>query len=88
MTGIILCMGRVAGETAPILYTAAVFLQPFQPLPLLDQPIQTLSYHIYMLSMSIYGGRPMAGGSSLVLLIMVMILFLIASWIRTKMKYK
>lgn len=88
MTGIILSMGRVAGETAPILYTAAVFLQPFQSLPLLDQPIQTLSYHIYMLSMSIYGGRPMAGGSSLVLLVMVMILFFLASWIRTKMKYK
>jgi phosphate transport system permease protein len=86
LTGVILSMGRIAGETAPILYTAAVFLQPFQPMPLLNQPVQTLSYHIYMLSMSIYGGRAMAGGTALVLLIMVMLLFITASFIRTKMR--
>ena len=45
LTGIILSMGRAAGETAPIMFTAAVALGPI-PESIL-QPTRTLSYGSY-----------------------------------------
>jgi len=45
LTGIILSMGRAAGETAPILFTAAVAVGPIPTN--LTQPTRTLSYASY-----------------------------------------
>ena len=48
VTGIILGMSRVAGETAAILFTCSVFLMkglPSTPL----QPVMVLTYHLYTL---------------------------------------
>lgn len=45
LTGVILCLSRVAGETAPVLFTGAVAMGPL-PRSILD-PTRTLSYGIY-----------------------------------------
>ncbi|MBD3350888.1 MAG: phosphate ABC transporter permease PstA, partial [Candidatus Lokiarchaeota archaeon] len=91
ITGIILSMGRIAGETAPILYTAANFRQNLELLPDLNNTIQILSYHIYRLRDS-YGDAEirseMAAAASFVLLLLVMGLFLIASWVRKRSEKK
>lgn len=48
LTGVILSMSRAAGETAPLLFTAAIFVGPV-PASLLDQT-RTLSYGGYFLA--------------------------------------
>lgn len=48
LTGMILSIGRVAGETAPILFTAAVFYQKGYPKSIFS-PVMALPYHIYAL---------------------------------------
>ncbi len=49
VTGSVLGIGRAAGETAPILLTAAVFYQPRLPESLMD-PVMALPYHLYVLA--------------------------------------
>lgn len=46
VTGSILGLARAAGETAPILFTAAVFMSPQLPRSPLDR-VMALPYHIY-----------------------------------------
>jgi len=46
VTGSILGLARAAGETAPILFTAAVFMSPATPTSPLDRTM-ALPYHIY-----------------------------------------
>jgi phosphate transport system permease protein len=51
LTGTIISMGRAAGETAPIIFTAAVSLgTPLSPLQALSQPTPALPWSIYVLS--------------------------------------
>ncbi len=48
LTGIVISMGRAAGETAPIIFTAAVSVgQPLRVLDTLTQPTPALSWNIY-----------------------------------------
>ncbi len=49
LTGIILQVSRAAGETAPILFTGAVFFLPFLPTSPFDQTM-ALALHLYTLS--------------------------------------
>nr|WP_307775873.1 phosphate ABC transporter permease PstA [uncultured Cetobacterium sp.] len=49
VTGIILSISRAAGETAPILFTAAAFYLPFLPVSIFDQ-VMALPYHLYVIS--------------------------------------
>lgn len=49
LTGIILSVSRAAGETAPIMFTAAAFYLPFLPESLSDQ-VMALPYHLYVIS--------------------------------------
>ena len=44
-TGVILSISRAAGETAPILFTAAAFYLPFLPQSIFDQ-VMALPYHL------------------------------------------
>ena len=54
LTGAILSIGRVAGETAPILFTVAAFYLPNLPHSLSDQAM-ALPYHLYIISTQIPG---------------------------------
>jgi phosphate transport system permease protein len=50
LTGIVISMGRAAGETAPIIFTAAVSVgRALRPLETLTQPTPALSWNIYNL---------------------------------------
>lgn len=49
LTGVILEVSRVAGETAPIMFTGAVFFLPFLPNGVFDQTM-ALSLHLFVVS--------------------------------------
>ena len=74
VTGSVLGIGRAAGETAPILLTAAVFYQPRLPRSLMD-PVMALPYHLYVLATQHPAAAKvlsMQYGTALVLLILVL----------------
>jgi phosphate transport system permease protein len=51
LTGIVISMGRAAGETAPIIFTAAVSVgEPLKLWQTLSQPTPALSWNVYNLS--------------------------------------
>lgn len=84
ITGLILSIGRVSGETAPILFTVAAYFLPKLPHSLHDQ-VMALPYHLYVLATSgtnIEEARPVAFGTALVLILIVLITNLIANGIR------
>jgi phosphate transport system permease protein len=92
ITGFILSIGRVSGETAPILFTVAAYFLPRLPHSLHDQ-VMALPYHLYVLATSgtnIDEARPVAFGTALVLITIVLITNLIANAIRAYFnnKYK
>jgi phosphate transport system permease protein len=82
ITGIILGVERAAGETAPILFTAAAFFLPRLPGSVFDQTM-ALPYHLYVISTQV-PGMPIQiqYGTALVLLVFVLSLNLIATLIR------
>ncbi len=84
ITGLILSIGRVSGETAPILFTVAAYFLPKLPTSIFDQAM-ALPYHLYVLSTSgtnIEATRPIAYGTALVLIIIVLIANLLANGLR------
>jgi len=88
LTGAILGIGRAAGETAPILFTAATFYQRRLPHSVLDE-VMALPYHIYALMTE--GTKPefqvpIAYGTALVLLSLVLSINLVAIIIRTRIR--
>lgn len=92
LTGFILSIGRVSGETAPILFTVAAYFLPKLPTSVFDQ-VMALPYHLYVISTSgtkIEESRHMAYGTALVLILIVLLLNLVANFIRKYLskKYK
>jgi phosphate transport system permease protein len=88
LTGSILSVGRVAGETAPILFTAAAYFLPRLPHGLKDQ-VMALPYHLYVLATSgtqIEKSRPIAYGTAVVLLFLVLGMNLIAVLLRHRFR--
>ncbi len=84
ITGLILSIGRVSGETAPILFTVAAYFLPKLPTSIFDQ-VMALPYHLYVVSTSgtkIQESRDMAYGTALVLVLIVLVLNLIANALR------
>ena len=84
ITGVILSIGRVSGETAPILFTVAAYFLPRLPNSIFDQ-VMALPYHLYVIITSgtnIEESRPMAYGTALVLITIVLIMNLIANALR------
>ena len=84
ITGLILSLGRVSGETAPILFTCAAYFFPQLPSSLLDQ-CMALPYHLYVISTSgtdIEAQQPIAYGTALVLIIIVLAINLLAGLLR------
>lgn len=84
ITGLILSIGRVSGETAPILFTVAAYFLPKLPESIFDQ-VMVLPYHLYVLATSgtdIEASRPMAYGTALVLIIIVLMMNITATLFR------
>ncbi len=74
LTGSILGVGRAAGETAAIMFTAAVFYTPKMPTSIFSD-VMALPYHIYVLATAgteIELTRPIQYGTSLVLIALVL----------------
>jgi len=88
LTGVILSIGRAAGETAPILFTAATFYTRFYPQGVFSE-VMALPYHIYALMTE--GTNPVAQariayGCAFILLIIVLAISAIAIAIRQKQR--
>lgn len=86
MTGVILSIGRAAGETAPILFTAATFYKRGYPDSVFSE-VMALPYHIYALMTE--GTKPeqqvvIAYGCALILLVIVLIVSALAVFLRNK----
>lgn len=85
ITGLILSVGRVSGETAPILFTVAAYFLPQVPGSIFDQ-CMALPYHLYVISTSgtdVEASRGMAYGTALVLIAIVLIVNLLANALRS-----
>jgi len=88
LTGAILGVSRAAGETAPIMFTAAVFYTPGLPASVFDE-IMALPYHIYVLATAgteITRTRPLQHGTALVLIALVLGLNLAAVLYRSHLR--
>lgn len=78
LTGAILSIARISGETAPILFTAAAFYVPRLPQSPFDQ-VMALPYHLYIISTQIPNmPKNIIFGTALVLLMMVLSMSIIA----------
>jgi phosphate transport system permease protein len=88
LTGGILGISRAAGETAPIMFTAAVFFTPSLPTSIFDE-VMALPYHIYVLATAgteIEATRHLQYGTALVLIALVLGMNLIAIIYRAKLR--
>jgi len=88
LTGVILNIGRVAGETAPILFTAVTFYTRGYPDSVFSE-VMALPYHIYALMTE--GTRPeiqtqIAYGCSLILLSLVLAISAVAIILRQRQR--
>ena len=88
LTGSILSISRAAGETAAIMFTAAVFFTPQMPEGIFDD-VMALPYHIYVLATAgteIEKTRPLQYGTALVLIALVLGMNLLAIFLRAKLQ--
>ncbi|HPY00903.1 MAG: phosphate ABC transporter permease PstA [Candidatus Marinimicrobia bacterium] len=88
LTGVILSVGRAAGETAPIMFTAVTFYTRGFPNSIMDE-VMALPYHIYALMTE--GTFPerqtmIAYGCALILLFLVLIVSGLAIYLRQKQR--
>jgi len=93
LTGSILGIGRAAGETAPIMFTAAAFFTAKLPTSIFDE-VMALPYHVYVLATAgthIEETRHIQYGTIVVLVALVlgidMIAIIIRSYIRKKKRW-
>ena len=90
LTGAILGLARAAGETAAIMFPAAVFYTPKMPDSVFSA-VMSLPYHMYVLATAgteIEKTRPLQYGTALILLVLVLGMNLIAIIIRDRMQRK
>ena len=88
ITGAILAVGRAAGETAPIMFTAAAYYTPRLPRSPLDE-VMALPYHLYVMateSTFFWKTRHLQYGTALVLLCLVLVFYLAAALIRARIR--
>jgi len=93
LTGSILGVGRAAGETAAIMFTAAVYYTPTMPDSIFSD-VMALPYHIYVLATAgteIELMRPIQYGTALVLIALVLGMNLTAivlrAWLQKRHKH-
>jgi phosphate transport system permease protein len=87
VTGAILSIGRAAGETAPIMFTAVVFSSRFLPSSVF-QPVMALPYHLFILATNVPGSSTNKYGTALVLLMLVVGFYMVAILVRTHFQNK
>lgn len=90
LTGAILGVGRAAGETAPIMFTAAAFFTAALPKSIFDE-VMALPYHIYVLATAgthIEQTRHLQYGTALVLITLVLGINLVAIIMRSMVRRK
>lgn len=90
LTGAILGVARAAGETAAIMFTAAVFYTPKTPDSIFSS-VMALPYHMYVLATAgteIEKTRPLQYGTGLVLLLLVLGMNLAAILLRDRLQRK
>lgn len=79
-SGVLLGLARAAGETAPIMFTAAVFSGATLPRGIAENPVLALPYHVFVLAQDSFD--PAAGaemwGAALVLIALVLVASLVA----------
>lgn len=86
ITGVILGLGRAAGETAPIMFTAAAFYKPNLPKSPLDD-CMALPYHLYVVACEMFDSPPnLQWGTALTLLGLVLCMNLAATLLRAKFR--
>ena len=74
LTGVILEVSRTSGETAPIMFTGAVFFLPFLPQGVFDQTM-ALSLHLFVVSTQVpHMPEGVPYGVALVLIAMVLLM--------------
>jgi len=74
LTGVILEVSRTAGETAPIMFTGAVFFTPFLPQGIFDQTM-AMSLHLFVVATQVPGvPEDLPYGVALVLIGMVLLM--------------
>ncbi len=74
LTGVILEVSRTAGETAPIMFTGAVFFTPFLPESVFDQTM-ALSLHLFVVATQVPGiDENVPFGVALVLIGLVLVM--------------
>lgn len=76
LTGVMLSLGRAAGETAPIMFTAAAFFTPDLPTSVYNE-VMALPYHIYVMATAgthIRETRHLQYGTAIVLITLVLFL--------------
>ena len=74
LTGVILEVSRTTGETAPIMFTGAVFFSPFLPQGIFDQTM-ALSLHLFVVSTQVpHVPEALPYGVALVLVGMVLLM--------------
>lgn len=87
VTGTLIALARVAGETAPIMFTATIFAGATVPHGVTDSPVLSLPYHIFVLAQDSFD--PSVGaklwGTALTLLLLVFALSLAALPARLKL---
>ncbi len=74
LTGVILEVSRTTGETAPIMFTGAVFFTPFLPQGVFDQTM-AMSLHLFVVATQVPGvPENLPYGVALVLIAMVLLM--------------
>jgi phosphate transport system permease protein len=87
VTGAILSIGRAAGETAPIMFTAVIFSSRFLP-DSVFQPVMALPYHLFILATNVPGASTNQYGTALVLLMIVVGFYAVAILVRNHFQNK
>ncbi|MFO7963434.1 MAG: phosphate ABC transporter permease PstA [Desulfobacterales bacterium] len=88
LTGAILGISRAAGETAPIMFTGAVFFSPTLPTSIFHE-VMALPYHIYVMATAgtnIAQTRHLQYGTAIVLIVLVLGMNLLAVVYRSRLR--
>ena len=88
MTGVMLSLGRAAGETAPVMFTAAAFYTPDLPASIFSE-VMALPYHIYVMATAgthIQATRHLQYGTAIILISLVLILNMAGLILRYRFK--